>query len=78
MQACFVANDKTSRDDKTYVDNVNKEQQDINLKQNNKRADSSKVESDDSPEVPDRRETSEAPDLPLGLVWRGLGESEGD
>ena len=35
-------------------------------RQNNKRADR-KVESNDSPEIPDRAKTSEVPGLPLGL-----------
>ena len=35
--------------------------------QKNKREDS-KVESDDSPEIPDRGETSHIPSLPLGIT----------
>ena len=34
----------------------------------NKRVDS-KVESNDSPEIPDRGETSGIPDLPSGVLW---------
>ena len=38
-------------------------------RQNNKRADR-KMESNGSPEIPDRRETSEEPGLPSGRVGR--------
>ena len=41
--------------------------------QKNKRGDS-KVESNDSPEIPDRGETSDIPDLPSG----GKGEDKAD
>ena len=36
------------------------------IRQKNKRADN-KVESNDSPDIPDRRETSDIPGLPLGV-----------
>ena len=36
-------------------------------RQKNKRGDS-KVESDDSPEIPDRGETSDIPGLPSGVI----------
>ena len=39
-------------------------------RQKNKRGDS-KVESNDSPEIPDRGETSDIPGLPSGATWEG-------
>ena len=36
------------------------------------------VESTDSPDIPNRGKTSEAPSLPSGLVCRCFGESEVD
>ena len=36
-----------------------------------------KMESTDSPEIPDTGKTSEAPGLPWGLVWIGFGGESG-
>ena len=38
------------------------------MRQKNKRGDS-KVESNDSPGIPDREEISDIPGLPSGIVW---------
>ena len=42
------------------------------LGRKNKRGDR-KGESNDSPEIPDRRGTSDIPGLPSGCVWQGCG-----
>ena len=42
-------------------------------RQKNKRGDS-KVESNDSPEIPDRGETSDIPGLPLGVLKKNIEE----